>query len=206
VRAPDRCQNARVMSVREPHPEIPCNLVLIGGRGSGKSSICKRLARLNRNFMPFSLDDLIRYEARGRSIPEIVDAEGWRGFREREYAVVRKLSAFTEGALIDSGGGVVVDVDDGGEEIYSERKVALLREHGLVVYLRRDARYLYERIAGDPNRPLLSGKKSFSEIMKLRHPWYREAADFEIECADLTKTEITNLVLAWFYDRTDVDA
>ena len=194
------------MIVREPHPEITRNLVLLGGRGSGKSSISKRLARLNRNFMLFSLDDLIRYEAEGRSIPEIVEAEGWAGFREREYSVVHKLSAFDRGALIDCGGGVVVDIDDSGEEIYSERKVELLRENGLVVYLRRDSRYLYERISGDPNRPLLSGKKSFREIMKLRHPWYREAADFEVDCADLTKDEISNLILAWFYDRTGVFA
>jgi shikimate kinase len=192
------------MSPRIPHPEITRNLVLIGGRGSGKSSICKRLARVNRSFMLFSLDDLIRYEAAGRSIPEIVEAEGWSGFREREYAVVQKISAFEQGAIIDGGGGIVVELDDSGEEIYSERKVELLREHGLFVYLRRDSRYLFERISGDANRPLLSGKKSFREIMKQRHPWYREAADFEVDCADLTKDEISNLILAWFYDRTGV--
>jgi shikimate kinase len=154
--------------------------------------------------MLFSLDDLIRYEAAGRSIPEIVEDEGWAGFREREYAVLQKISAFERGALIDGGGGIVVELDDSGEEIYSERKIELLREHGLVVYLRRDSRYLFERISGDPNRPLLSGKKSFREIMKQRHPWYRAAADFEVDCADLTKDEISDLILAWFYDRTGV--
>ncbi len=192
------------MSVREPQPEITRNLVLMGGRGSGKSSISRRLARLNRGFMLFSLDDLIRYEAEGRSIPEIVDAEGWIGFREREYAALQKLSAFDQGALIDCGGGVVVDLDDSGEEVYSQRKVELLREHGLVVYLNRDPSYLFKRTSSDPNRPLLSGKKSFHELMNQRHPWYREAADFEVDCADLTKDEITNLILAWFYDRTGV--
>ncbi len=192
------------MSARTPHPQVACNLALMGGRGSAKSSISKRLALRNRNFKLFSLDDLICYEAAGRSIPEIVDAEGWGGFRKREYAALHKLAAFDRGALIDCGGGVVVDLDDSGEEIYSERKVELLRENGLLVYLRRDSDYLYNRISGDPNRPLLSGKKSFREIMKLRHPWYREAADFEVDCADLTKDEIAALILAWFYDRTGV--
>jgi shikimate kinase len=155
--------------------------------------------------MLFSLDDLIRYEAGGLTIPEIVAAEGWSRFREREYAVVKKVSAFERGALLDCGGGVVVDLDENGEEVYSERKVARLREHGLVVYLRRRTSYLVERISGDANRPSLSDESSFRDIMKARHPWYRAAADFEIDCADLSKTQITQLVLAWFYDRTGVE-
>jgi len=202
----DRCENAQAMSARSPHPDVPCNLILIGGRGCGKSSICKRIAQLNRNFMLFSLDDLIRYEAGGLSIPEIVESDGWSGFREREYTVVKKISAFEQGALVDCGGGVVVDLDENGEEIFSERKVARLRRNGLVVYLRRSTSYLFERISGDMNRPSLSDQNSFREIMKARHPWYREAADFEVDCADLTKTQITQLVLAWFYDRTGVEA
>ena len=51
------------MGSREEHPELAKNLVLIGGRGCGKSSVAKRLARCNRHFMLFSLDAMIRYEA-----------------------------------------------------------------------------------------------------------------------------------------------
>ena len=49
------------MAAREEHPALAKNLVLIGGRGCGKSSVAKRLARCNRHFMLFSLDALIRY-------------------------------------------------------------------------------------------------------------------------------------------------
>ena len=38
------------------------NLVLIGGRGSGKSALSRRILRANKHFTLFSLDALIRYE------------------------------------------------------------------------------------------------------------------------------------------------
>jgi shikimate kinase len=188
------------VSPRAEHPEVHRNLALIGGRGCGKSSIAKRLARTNRNFMLFSLDALIRYEAGGASIPEIVEREDWPGFREREHAAVQKVAAFESGALIDCGGGVVVDLDDAGEEVFSRRKVDALRRRSLVVYLRRETGYLIDRISSDTNRPSLSETSSFREIMERRDPWYQEAADWVLECGAESKTELTERILSWFYD------
>ena len=187
------------MATRKSHPELERNLILIGGRGCGKSSTSKRIARRNRNFMLFSTDALVRYEAGAATIPEIVEREGWEGFRDLEFRVVEKLAAFSGGALIDGGGGVVVDLDENGEERFSRRKVEALRRSGLVVYLSRDPAYLEERILGDPNRPSLSASSPFKEIMDRRDPWYREAADLVIDCADHSKTEIAEQIIQWFY-------
>ena len=116
------------MGERVEHPALRVNLVLIGGRGCGKTSLAKRIARTNRLFMLLSLDALVRYEAEGARIPEIVAREGWAGFRARELAVVEKVSAIEGGALIDTGGGVVVELDRDGHERYSARKVDALRK------------------------------------------------------------------------------
>ena len=194
------------MPPREPHPELLCNLALIGGRGCGKSSIAKRIARRNRNFMLFSLDALIRYEAAGRSIPEIVDQEGWPGFRQRELEVAVKVAAFEREALLDCGGGVVVELDAQGDEIFSERKVAAIRRHGLVVYLQRDPEYLLARIGGDPNRPALSETRSFFELMERRDAWYRKAADLVLACGAESKRDLAERVLDWFYENQSVRA
>lgn len=192
------------MSLSADHPELSRNLALIGGRGCGKSSVSKRLARRNKNFMLFSLDALIRYERGGISIPELVEREGWAGFRELEYQVVKRVAAFPCGALVDCGGGVVVDLDASGSEVLSDRKVEALRSSCRVVYLSRDFEYLRLRVEGDSNRPSLSGDESFVEILERRDPWYRAAAHHVLPCDGMTKQEITEAVLSWFYGELGV--
>jgi shikimate kinase len=187
------------MGERVEHPALKKNLVLVGGRGCGKSSLAKRLARTNRNFMLFSLDALVRYEADGATIPEIVAREGWSGFRARELAVVEKVAAIEGGALIDAGGGVVVELDRDGAESYSTRKVDALKRHGRIVYLHRTIDYLANRVEDDGNRPTLSSDASFRQIMKRRDPWYRRAADHVIECGARGKTDLVDEILDWFY-------
>jgi len=183
-----------------PRPfEIERNLVLIGGRGCGKTSIAKRILQRKRDFTLFSVDALIRYESGGRSIPEIVERDGWSGFRELEFQVVEKLSAFDRGALVDCGGGVVADLDAGGDEVFSRRKVDAIRRNGLVVYLRRHPEYLLERIGDDPNRPELSDKHSFVETMARRDPWYHDAADLVLECGLQRKSQLARQILKWFH-------
>lgn len=182
------------------YPLIPQrNLVLIGGRGSGKSALCRRILRLNKNFTLFPLDELIRYEAGGVSIPEIVAQRGWGGFRDLEFQVVEKVSRFPGGALIDCGGGVVVDLDADGQEVFSQSKVAALRCHGHVIYLQRGVKYLQSRIADDPDRPDLSANSSFAEIMERRDPWYRQAAHEVIICGRRSKDLLAREILKRFF-------
>lgn len=172
--------------------------MLIGGRGCGKSSIARRIKRINKRFTLFELDALIRYEAGGMTIPELVRDQGWRQFRELEYRVVKQVSAFPSGALVDCGGGVVVDLDQDGNEVFSERKVEALKRNGLVVYVQRDIDYLLDKIAGDADRPPLSDNASFTEIMARRDPWYRQAADLVIKGKRHSKQALAERILTWF--------
>jgi shikimate kinase len=158
------------------------NIALIGGRGSGKTTLSKLLAsKLGRRM--YAMDDLIVYEACGQSIPDLVRDRGWHHFRDLEMLVAAKLGSF-QGIVIDCGGGVICDQDERDVQSYSDRKVTALKRNSIVVWLDCSSATQLERIGGDPNRvPLTRGKSAreeMEEVMKLRRPWYRKAADYVI--------------------------
>ena len=81
------------------------NLVVMGGRGSGKSSLCRRAAAVDKRLGLLPLDELIQFEAYGRSVEEIVAERGWPGFRDLEFEVAEKAGSMPGWALVDCGGG-----------------------------------------------------------------------------------------------------
>ena len=147
------------------------NVVLIGMRGSGKTTVGAILAgRLHRELIP--LDALVVYEA-GMTIPRIVETSGWPRFREIEARVTRDVSRL-RGTILATGGGVVLD----------PANVAALRETGIVFWLDVSVDQILRRIGEDPNRPSLTGRGSRREDMAAtyveREPLYRGAAHHRV--------------------------
>ena len=166
------------------------NLVIVGMRGAGKSNVSRRLALISKR-PALSTDDLVRYET-GCSIPDFVQQEGWSAFRDVEYQVLQKLLAM-ESAIVDCGGGIMVDLDDSGSEIFSERKAELLSQLGRVVFLAGDL----DRLAAKANRgarPVLSEQVSVREIMERRLPWYERIADVTIDIEGRKRQSIADKI------------
>ncbi len=143
------------------------NLVLIGYRGTGKSTVGKVLARrLHRDLV--STDAEIVKRARC-SVPEIVKQFGWDHFRDLESAVCRDFAA-QERLIIDTGGGAILRPEN----------VDVLRRTGTLVWLTATVETITRRIGGDTQRPSLTGTKSFTEeisdVLTERIPKYRAAA------------------------------
>jgi shikimate kinase len=157
------------------------NLVLIGYRGTGKSVIARRLARmLGRPVV--SLDkEIVRLA--GKSIPDLVAERGWDHFRDLEQQICRRCGA-QDGQILDCGGGVVE----------REANAAALREHGRVFWLRATPASIVARIGRDNNRPSLTGGKSFtqevSEVLQRRTPLYQAMAHEVIETDDRRVADI----------------
>ena len=83
--------------------------VILGGSGSGKTTIGKHLAKmLKLNF--HDCDQEIEH-ATGASVNLIFDVEGEEGFRLRENQMLRQLTTKT-GILIATGGGVVCNEEN----------------------------------------------------------------------------------------------
>ncbi|MES9936417.1 MAG: shikimate kinase [Sedimenticola sp.] len=170
------------------------NIVLIGMRGAGKSNISRRLSVMTK-WPVLSTDLLIEYENGGRTIPEIIaDSSGdWRSFREMEFEVVRKISRL-DNTIIDCGGGIVVDLDENGNEIFSERKIELLRQNGTIVWLKGDIARLAAKVQGDPNRPALDAVRSAEELMHRRLPFYEQAADLIMDLETKKRKKIAKMI------------
>jgi shikimate kinase len=165
------------------------NLVLIGGRACGKTSVGQALAQaLQRPFV--DLDEVLVTEA-GRSIAKIVADEGWPGFRRREKDLVARLGR-RPGQVLAPGGGVVLDSEN----------VTVLRNHGLVIWLHADPATLSRRLRQDQGsrdfRPSLTGADSAAEMARVlaeREPIYRAAAHVVLGTMGLSIPEIVNRVL-----------
>ncbi len=148
------------------------NLVLIGYRGTGKSTVAKRLAsKLGRPVV--SLDQEIVRHA-GRSIPEIVEQHGWPHFRDLEAQITKQFAA-QDNLVIDAGGGVILRPEN----------VENLRRNGKLFWLRASVPTIVARIEKGTQRPALTAGKSFTEevedVLRERTPLYEAAAHHRIE-------------------------
>jgi shikimate kinase len=180
-------------SNRRDRPPRGRGLALVGYRGTGKSTVGRILAdRLDCRF----LDADLEIEARaGRSIASIFAEAGEPAFRDWEEETLQELIFSHPGAILATGGGIVLRP--------SNRR--LLLEHGIVVWLKADAGELAFRLRADlvagKERPALTAAGSIAEIARLlndRAPLYRAVADTEIETAGRTPDEVAGAILAFF--------
>jgi len=163
------------------------NLVLIGYRGTGKSSVGHLLAqRLGWDLI--STDAEIVKRA-GLSIPEIVKESGWDHFRDLETEVCREVAA-RDRVVIDSGGGIIL----------RQQNVDCFKAKGVLFWLTAEVPTIARRIGGDTQRPSLTGAKSFTdeivEVLQARLPKYQAAADHVITTDRLAPGQVADAILA----------
>ena len=130
------------------------NIVMLGYRGTGKSVISKKLSHKLRRKL-YKIDDLISRSC-GKSIPEIVDQDGWEFFRKKESDIVAEVSSQAKKSIIDCGGGVVLN----------DANIDNLKKEGVCIVLTANLETIIKRIKHDQNRPPLEVSVSFEEEQK----------------------------------------
>ncbi len=160
------------------------NIFLIGPMGSGKTSLGRRVAR--RLGLEFHDCDLELEQRTGASVNLIFDIEGEAGFRKREAALIKELSAGSK-RLIATGGGAVLNPDNR----------ACMKSAGLVVYLRTSVDQQLRRLERDRQRPLLQAEDRVERLEKLgreRNPIYESMADVIINSENRSLRRMTRKV------------
>jgi len=160
-------------------------IALIGFMGAGKSSVGRTLARIT-GLSRFDTDEMVAARF-GLTISEIFATHGEEKFREAETEALRELSGKGE-MIVVTGGGVVLRPEN----------VALLRELGTIVYLSADEETLFARISRRSTRPLLhtpNPRATLTELLAKRLPFYRDAADVEVDTSQLRHDEVARTIL-----------
>ena len=131
--------------------------------GCGKTSVGKAYAKISgRTF----LDTDVFVEQQGMPIPEIFEKFGEETFRDKETAAIKMLSSMSE-KVIATGGGAVKRTQN----------VEMMKQNGIVVYLKRDL----DKLSTD-GRPLSQGgEEKIKQLYEERHALYENAADIVIE-------------------------
>lgn len=138
------------------------NIYLIGMPGSGKSLIGQKLSlMLDCKFV--DTDEMVR-EVYGKSAEEIILEDGEAFFRNCEHQILLKLLE-TEGHIVSTGGGMPVFNDH----------LSLMKEKGIVVYLRYEVSSLWARLLKDHTRPLSNTKEKTELLYSGRRDLYEKA-------------------------------
>lgn len=147
------------------------NIILIGMMGAGKTTIGKVLAgHLQKEFV--DSDHEIQRRT-GVKIPVIFEIEGEAGFRKRETEALAELVG-KKNIVLATGGGAVLSTENR----------MMLRDSGIVVYLRASVGDLYRRTRHDKSRPLLQTQNLYGRLTELyaqRDALYRETAHIIID-------------------------
>lgn len=160
--------------------------MLVGLMGVGKSTVGAVLARrLQRQLV----DSDLRIEAlTGRTVKQILDADGVAEMRHCEAAALFDALADDEPRVIAAAAGVVLD---------AENRERLNAADAEVVWLTADPEVLAPRTSARGHRPFLDDDAvgTLRRMQDEREPLYREVADRIVPVDGLTPDEIADRIL-----------
>lgn len=163
------------------------NIILIGYRGSGKTTLGKQLAM--RQWMKFvDLDEEVRKKFDNRSIADIWKTDGEKAFRETEVRAIEEVCR-RSGQVVALGGGSLMEP--------AARRAVMESPGSVRIYLYCSPEELFKRLSLDDqtaaNRPALTklggSLDEIRQVMADREPIYRAVADkvFDVTNLDAEK-------------------
>ena len=177
----------------------PDGLVLIGYRGTGKTSVGRLVAA--KTGRPFADADVEVESRSGRSIRRIFEEGGETAFRAWESLILADLANRLAGGVLATGGGAIL----------AEANRALLRRFGFVTWLTADAETLARRLrhgrSALADRPALTAAGTLGEIadvLAARAPLYKATAHVSVDTVRRSADQVAEAVIA-AWTRSEVE-
>ena len=160
--------------------------VLIGMRGSGKSTVGKILAKALK--CTFWETDKEIEDRLTMTVKDIIKKKGLHFFRDAESRVVMNL-AKKDKCVIATGGGV----------IENENNMVLLKKQGFIIYLKTMPETAAARLIEDTNRPILTEASSMLEDLEnlylKRKEVYEKWSDMTVPTDNKSFGEVAKAVI-----------
>lgn len=174
-------------------PEAKANVLLVGLRGSGKTTIGPMVAhKLNRPLL--DLDELTLQVIGAKTVPEAWSRVGQSGFRTAEAEALRRAMA-GGGQVIALGGGTPT-APGVAEYLRDVRK----NKGAKVVYLRASAQTLRTRLSRTDmtTRPAITLEDPLAEVetvLAARDPLYASLSDTVVDVDALSADEVAGEIV-----------
>lgn len=143
------------------------NIILTGMPGAGKTYIGEKLAEKLTDFVFVDTDSLIEKKL-NTSIADIFRQKGEEYFRKIETDVIKEVLKNNSNQIIATGGGA-----------FNQNNIDVLKQNGVVFYLKASVNLLYERVKNENKRPLLMEsddvKLKLSKLLNDREENYLKA-------------------------------
>lgn len=154
--------------------------------GVGKTTVGRVLAA--RLGWPHLDSDEQVERSTGRTVPEILRADGEAAFRAEEKKALATAATSDGPAVVSVAGGAVLDADN--------RK--LMREAGFVVWLRATVETMAARVGTGEDRPLLGDdpEGALHRLYAARLPLYEEVADFVVDVDHVVPEVVVDRIVA----------
>lgn len=165
--------------------ESKTNLILVGLMGCGKTTVGRLVA--NGLGWEFIDTDRLIVEQTGTPIPVLFREKGEPFFRRVEKELLLTLKD-KQRMVLATGGGTVLD----------GRNRRLLKEMGLVIYLKTSPAVLATRVGRGEGRPLLMGQEpvaALTALLEKREIYYQEA-DLVVVTDGRTPSQVAAEIIA----------
>ena len=170
------------------------NIILIGFRGTGKTTIGKMLAqRLGKEFV--DADEYLE-QKEGKTVKDIFAEGGEKLFREIETQIIAEL-CLSDNRVVATGGGAIL----------REENVRALKKSGIIILLEADTDTIYKRIhrntTTEQRRPSLTNRNAYEEIeylLEYRGPLYDRTADFVINTTSMSANDAANKIITFLHN------